>query len=832
MTRRPWRHAAGAAVVVAMATVVPATSATAAATPQSMAASTISVPLSGGGAIITGGQGTLRYFPPPSGIVRFGVIGFGARTFTLVPPSDTGFVVGSDPAVPVSSSATTPTGVPGHVTLQTYYATSPCLSPDPTATVVITRADRDGTGLLTSLSAHVHVGCADTGAVYDVDVRYASSDPVVDLAFADETVISVAGQVGVIPPTGATGTTPIRVRNAGTEPVTLTSFTVTPADPGWSMSVSAGTCTSPTLAAGASCALSLSWTSDGGPTTALLAASSPDAQAPSITSTLRTVGTPSAPTVLAARDAADGVALSWTVGQGYPAPNVWDVYRRTGGGGWDLIASAVSRLTYADMTLTVGQTADYQVRGRRTATPVAGSSDGNVVTAGRLATTPTYDPAVQIEQVSTPVVSVNAGRYLYATPTVTAPGSYAVPADVTVPSFSDNGIVCGSPVGTLTVRDVVASASGSYLRVDWSFRGTCADGTPIAEELRVGAPGTPFTDVDISRIDTDWQLPRGTYVGQPTSFGVRVINRSTSPLPVALGTLDRGGSPASWWTHESQCGMTVAPQTECVELWTVRPRTPWSGTATLHLAGVGLLGETTATQAITAQPDSIAPRLTVTPVSPWADDYSRVLNARWTDAQSGPGTEDIRLRTVAPGSTRFTAWSYPADLQGVTDNDPNVAVASLQPGVQTCLSFRARDLAGNVTGWSPDRCQATATDDTALSWFSPRRTPDWRQYFTSPALANGSTYVGATRRGARLAGSVVHGRQFALLGVSCPNCGTVVVYVGHTRLGTFSTRAARWHHRVWFVTPRFGRVQNGAISFVVTSSGKPVYVDGFSVRLV
>ncbi|MGC4943396.1 hypothetical protein [Kribbella sp. DT2] len=76
-----------------------------------------------------------------------------------------------------------------------------------------------------------------------------------------------------------------------------------------------------------------------------------------------------------------------------------------------------------------------------------------------------------------------------------------------------------------------------------------------------------------------------------------------------------------------------------------------------------------------------------------------------------PVAYDVAYRNAAPGQA-LGAWVYPAAWQAVQDT--SVAWGA-NAGSDRCFQVRARDVIGNVSGWSPQTCSVYPQDDRALT---------------------------------------------------------------------------------------------------------------------
>jgi hypothetical protein len=835
MTGRTRRRLAVALATCVGVTMLATTgpTASAAGTPVTIASVRYSVPLAGGGQVSVGSRSAITV--STDGALHMSASSGGITSLTLQPPISGRFSAGPSQQVTVENTSSTPPT--DQVTMAVLGSPSQCRPVSPTATLNVATVDYDVTGALATLSGSLSLHCADTGGDYLFTLRVSNADPVTELDFGNEPVLSTTSVTTAgVPDVGTTGVARVQLRNTGTTALALGAVTVSGVTGGWTATPDAVACGT-SIDVGRSCVMSVFWTSGGGPATFTLTVASPDLAAGSITTTVRTPDTAPAPSTVTTRGATDGVALSWT-SLGYPKPDTWDVQRSSDGVTWTTLATLTARTTYGDTTLGVGESAQYRVVGRKITFPRTTDLPSAAVVGTRNAAPSPADLALDSEVDSVASETATVGGSLVRLSSIPpAPGSYAVPRDLAVSVTGYRSIACVGGRGTLTVRDVELTATGALFRADWSLRLTCADGSSFAEERRFHTAGaTPLPTTEIYSLDrTSVGVPNGAYVGQTTTFIIPIVNRGSTPLPLPAITITTAGMPASWWSKQVQCTRVIAANTECDVVVAVTPRAPANGAGTLHVAGVGLLGNTDIPLPVVAAADTTAPTLTVEPALPFAHDFDHVLNARWTDAQSGPGTEDIRVRRASYWKSTLPDWSYPAASQGADGNsfDDVMVPGDLAPGVETCVSIRARDLAGNVTPWSAMRCQSSALDDSVLTGSAlDRRHGDWREYMTTPQLAQYSAYQGSSRRGASFTGPVVHARQIAVLGISCPSCGQLAVYVGATRLGTLDTRASRPHHRAWFATPMSRALHIGRLMLVVVSTGKPVYVDGVAIRLV
>jgi len=186
-----------------------------------------------------------------------------------------------------------------------------------------------------------------------------------------------------------------------------------------------------------------------------------------------------------------------------------------------------------------------------------------------------------------------------------------------------------------------------------------------------------------------------------------------------------------------------------------------------------------------------------------------------TDVGSGVAGYTVSTRTAT------TTADFAADVEWQTDVSATSDTWSGNPGETTCFKVKARDAKSNVSGFSGERCLVIPLDDVTLT----------RKSFTT--VVSTGTYGGsvskATVAGAKLSSAPVTGKQLALIVTKCPTCGKVKVLWKGVSLGTFSLVAPTTKKRQVITIPASASVQTGVVSIVVTTSGKPVSIDGLAV---
>jgi hypothetical protein len=97
-------------------------------------------------------------------------------------------------------------------------------------------------------------------------------------------------------------------------------------------------------------------------------------------------------------------------------------------------------------------------------------------------------------------------------------------------------------------------------------------------------------------------------------------------------------------------------------------------------------------------------------------------------------------------------------------------------------------------------------------------------------------YLGTYRRssslGAALYKAGVRVKNASVIVEKCPKCGSIKIYWGSTLLHTYSLYRSTVRKRVFLTAVAFKRVKKGTLKIKVSSSGKPVIIDGLAVSRV
>ena len=178
---------------------------------------------------------------------------------------------------------------------------------------------------------------------------------------------------------------------------------------------------------------------------------------------------------------------------------------------------------------------------------------------------------------------------------------------------------------------------------------------------------------------------------------------------------------------------------------------------------------------------------------------------------------DVRYRR-APYNGSFGGY-----VQPWTGTKATAVTLSLTPGYEYCVAVRGRDVYGNVSGWTTERCFSRPVDDTSLT-----PSAGWTRARSSAFYLG--TVVSSTKYGAALTRPVV-ARQVSVVATRCPTCGSVAVYLGSTRLGVVSLAASTTQRQMLLALPALTSARSATLRIAITSpSGRLVQIDGIAIR--
>ena len=218
--------------------------------------------------------------------------------------------------------------------------------------------------------------------------------------------------------------------------------------------------------------------------------------------------------------------------------------------------------------------------------------------------------------------------------------------------------------------------------------------------------------------------------------------------------------------------------------------------------------------------DATAPSASVTsPTSTFQTGQS--IGVTWTGSDDGSGIDfyDVQYQTMSSLGGTATSWTTWKSGTSATSGTLNTSSLSQSLGTRYCFRVIAHNGAG-LTKTSSSKCTNIAFDERSLS-----KSSGWSRYSSSSYLA--STYSDSKSSGAYL----ITGTKSGLLHISvvayrCSSCGSIAIYVGSTKVGSYSLAKSGSGTRSVINVPRFSSAKSGKVKIVVAKSGKTVRLDG------
>jgi hypothetical protein len=185
---------------------------------------------------------------------------------------------------------------------------------------------------------------------------------------------------------------------------------------------------------------------------------------------------------------------------------------------------------------------------------------------------------------------------------------------------------------------------------------------------------------------------------------------------------------------------------------------------------------------------------------------------------SGSGPAGVDHYSVqhrdAPWNGAFGSWST---WLGATPK--TAAVFGATYGRSYCFRVQAVDRTGSVSGYSAARC-TTVPMRAALFATST----GWTRVSDKTMLSGRG--ITTTLAGATATRTKIRGSSLALIATRCSTCGTLDVLWNGTRIASVDLRAPTTAARSVIALTSFATPQTGTLTFVATSSGSPVTIEG------
>jgi hypothetical protein len=400
--------------------------------------------------------------------------------------------------------------------------------------------------------------------------------------------------------------------------------------------------------------------------------------------------------------------------------------------------------------------------------------------------------------------------------------SYAGTADSSLPTVSPDGrwiaYISGKAVAVIPIGGgtPLFGESGTQVlaSVDWSPDATrllvnryISMGGNVLKVLPVGANGQPGTSTAV--FTRPWDETIGTAVWQGPRVAIKPTATVVGPnLTVPFDTTAMATPVAV------TCQLDGAPAAPCTSPYQKTGAT--TGTHVLRVNAVEAGGRATvATRNLNV--DATAPTSVkiTTPAFEVTKAPTATLAYAATDA-SGIGSYDVRYR-YASYLTNFSAYVTAAAATKATSISLKAA-----PGYEYCVSVRARDVVGNLSGWTAERCFSRPMDDRALT-----ASAGWTR------ATNGAYYLGtittAKTQGVKLS-RTVQAKRLYLIATKCWTCGTLQVYYGGKSVGVVDLFEGTTELQAVIPLPVPATFLSGTVQLVVRDVLRTNQIDGLAVR--
>lgn len=349
--------------------------------------------------------------------------------------------------------------------------------------------------------------------------------------------------------------------------------------------------------------------------------------------------------------------------------------------------------------------------------------------------------------------------------------------------------------------------------IDWSPDGTrllvnrsIAHGGNSLKVVPVDGAGQPGAAVDLFRRPWDEMLASAVWQGPRVAIKpTATVNGPNLSVP-----FDTAGMATPLTVT---CQLDGAPATACTSPYT-KSAVP-SGTHVFQVKAVEPGGRTT-TAVRYLNVDAVAPTVAFTSGAFELTKAASVSLSYGATDSSGVGSYDVRYRT-ATYLGNFGAYVNAASATKTTSVTLNVAA-----GNEYCVSVRARDVFGTVSGWTAERCFSRPMDDRALT-----ASAGWARG------ANGVYYLGTvTSSGAKGAAltRTVQAKRLFLVATRCQTCGSLQVYYGGKSVGTVNLNNATTQYQAVIALPTPTAFLSGTVQLTVRDASMTHQIDGLAVR--
>ena len=233
---------------------------------------------------------------------------------------------------------------------------------------------------------------------------------------------------------------------------------------------------------------------------------------------------------------------------------------------------------------------------------------------------------------------------------------------------------------------------------------------------------------------------------------------------------------------------------------------------------VGIVGRDRAGRSTTIScPYTVMAAPTVAQMTTFAPDDELPVSWSAANAESWVASYDVRVQSASIGGSGFSPWRlWQPGTTATSATYPGV------PGTTYCFAARARDAHGALTPWSAYKCTAVPVDDRALTALG-----GWT------AEHVGDAYFGTVSRtlapGDRLVLAGITAKRIGVYATRCRGCGSFRILWNGILVTEISLNYGKRSANRLSGGPGFDTLQTGTLTIEVSSSGKPVEIDGLGV---
>lgn len=198
---------------------------------------------------------------------------------------------------------------------------------------------------------------------------------------------------------------------------------------------------------------------------------------------------------------------------------------------------------------------------------------------------------------------------------------------------------------------------------------------------------------------------------------------------------------------------------------------------------------------------------------------TKAATATVTDSgtdNSGIGSYDVRWRIA---STAGNFGAYAPVKSGTTATSVSISVAA---GYEYCVSVRARDLAGNLSGWTADKCFSRPSDDRLMGAAKGWVRASHRAYYLGTATVTTAKAISVSRS--------VQAKRLFLIATKCATCGGLNVYYNGKYVGAVNLYKATTEYQAVVPLPVPATFLTGSVLLTTRATGQIHQIDGLAVR--